>query len=270
MYASLCAIALLTAACGSNDTASTGTATEPNAASAVARLSYSIAATFPHDTASFTQGLAFHKGKLYEGTGNLGKSRLMQVDLQTGKPVNSKDLPADFFGEGVTVLNDTIYQLTWQNKVVLVYTANGLNKVRQFPLNTEGWGITNDGKHLIVSDGSSNLYFYDPSTFRLLRTQGVTMDEMPINYLNELEYINGFVYANRWQTPYILKIDPNSGIVQASLDLSDVVNRIKNKIPGHDTGTEATLNGIAYDEVAKKIYITGKLWPELYEVQFEH
>jgi glutamine cyclotransferase len=194
----------------------------------------------------------------------------MQVALQTGKPEITKDLPPDFFGEGVTVLNDTLYQLTWQNKVVLVYTVKDMKKVREFSINTEGWGITNDGKNLIVSDGSSNLYYYEPATFRLLRTQSVTMDETPVSNLNELEFINGFVYANQWQTPYILKIEPSSGIVQARLDFSDLVSRVQAKIPGHDTGTDATLNGIAYNDSTDKIYITGKYWPELYEVQFAH
>jgi glutaminyl-peptide cyclotransferase len=241
------------AACsGSGDQA--GTSAAP--ASTVKNLTYSVAATYPHDTSSFTEGLAFYKGRLYEGTGNTGKSKLMQVALQTGKPELTKDLPPDFFGEGVTVLNDTLYQLTWQNKVVLAYTVNDMKKVREFAIATEGWGLTNNGKELIVSDGSSNLYYYEPATFRLLRTQSVTMDEMPMSNLNELEFINGYLYANRWQTPYILKIEPSSGVVQARLDFSDLVSRVQAKIPGRDTGTDATLNGIAYNDSTNKIYIT--------------
>lgn len=264
----ICFITLISVlACDSNGD-SNNTSSAP--ATTVQSITYSIAGTYPHDTASFTQGLAFYKGSLYEGTGNLGKSKLMQVALQTGNAEKAQNLPPNFFGEGVTILNDTLYQLTWTNKVVLVYTIKDLKKAKEFPINTEGWGITNDGKSLIVSDGSSNLYFYDPATFRLLRTQSVTMDEMPINFLNELEYINGYIYANRWQTPYILKIDPSSGIVQSQLDFTDLVSRVQAKIPGHDTGTDATLNGIAYNDSTNKIYITGKYWPELYEVQFEH
>ena len=256
------------AACGSNDQ-SAGT-DGSGATSSVQQLSYTIAGTYPHDTTSFTQGLEFYQGKLLEGTGNLGQSKLMQVDLQTGKAIETRPLPGELFGEGITVLNDTLYQLTWQNRKVLVYTAKDLQKVKELPLNTDGWGLTNDGKSLIVSDGSSNLYFYEPSTFRLLRTQGVTMDEMPISMLNELQYINGYIYANLWQTPYIVKIDPNSGQVLARLDFTNLVQRVQAKIPQHNTGNEATLNGIAYNPETKKIYITGKLWPELYEVQFEH
>ncbi|WP_132055493.1 glutaminyl-peptide cyclotransferase [Pseudocnuella soli] len=236
----------------------------------VQQLSYSVAATYPHDTSSFTQGLEFYNGKLLESTGNLGKSKLMQVDMATGNAVTSKPLSAELFGEGLTVLNDTLYQLTWQNRKVLVYDAKSLQPIKELPLNTDGWGIANDGQNLIVTDGSSNLYFYEPGTFRLLRTQGVTMDETPIGNLNELEFINGFLYANIWQTPYIVKIDPSSGQVLARLDFSDLVQRVKTKIPQYDTGNEATLNGIAYDSTTRKIYITGKYWPELYEVQFEH
>lgn len=258
---------LVAAACNSN---ADQTNSPASPASSVQNITYSISGTYPHDTSSFTQGLVFYKGQLFEGTGNLGKSKLMQVALQTGKADVTKDLPANLFGEGVTVLNDTVYQLTWQNKVVLAYAVKDLKKVREFSIATEGWGITNDGKNLIVSDGSSNLYYYEPGTFRLLRTQSVTMDETPMSNLNELEFINGAVYANQWQTPYILKIEPASGVVQARLDFSDLVSRVQAKIPGHDTGTEATLNGIAYNDSTNKIYITGKYWPELYEVQFEH
>ncbi|HUP13095.1 MAG TPA: glutaminyl-peptide cyclotransferase, partial [Niastella sp.] len=156
-------------------------------------------------------------------------------------------------------------QLTWQEKVVFVYDPKTFKKIREFPLNTEGWGITNNGKNLIVSDGSSNLYFYEPSTFRLLRTQGVTEAGSPAINLNELEFINGFVYANQYEYNYILKIDPNSGQVVAKMDLSDLVDRVRTKAPQINV-----LNGIAYDTITKKIYITGKWWPELYEIQFEH
>lgn len=246
------------------------TNTDASPESSVTRLSYTVAGVYPHDTSSFTQGLTFYKGQLLEGTGYEGKSKLMHIDLKTGKPIQSVPLDNTYFGEGITVINDTIYQLTWKNNIVLVYAAQDFKKIKDFPLNTDGWGITNDGKNLIVSDGSSNLYFYEPSTFRLLRTQSVTEDGSPVSNLNELEYINGFIYANQWQYNYILKIDPNSGIVVGKLDLTELVNRIQAKIPGIDTGSVATLNGIAYDPQTNKIYITGKYWPEMYEIQFEH
>ncbi len=250
----------------SNDTSNNGNSSE----STVQHLSYSVVGVYPHNTSSFTQGLAFYKGQLLEGTGYEGKSKLMHVDIKTGKPVKEVSLDTAFFGEGITVINDTIYQLTWKNNLVLVYSANDLKKFKEFPLSTDGWGLANDGKNLIVSDGSSNLYFYEPSTFRLLRTQSVTEDGSPISNINELEYINGFIYANQWQYNYILKIDPNSGLVVAKMDLTELVNRIQAKLPGIDTGTVATLNGIAYDPQTNKVYVTGKYWPELFEIQFEH
>jgi len=254
---------VLVASCKNNDTSS-GTGTN-NAAPQTPILSYTVAATYPHDTSSYTQGLEFYKGQLLEGTGLEGKSKLAKVDLTTGKPLKNVPLDAKLFGEGITVLHDTLYQLTWQNKKVLVYTASDFKKIKEFPLNTEGWGLTNDGKNLIVSDGSSNLYFYEPSTFRLLRTQGVTEGGSPAFNINELEYINDFVYANQYEYNYILKIDPNSGQVVAKLDLSELANRVQSKDPQVNY-----LNGIAYDSVTKKVYVTGKLWPEMFQIQFEH
>ena len=226
-------------------------------------LTYSINNTYPHDTSSFTQGLIVYNNNLYEGTGENGHSKLLKVDLKTGKAEKEVKLEDKYFGEGITILNDTIYQLTWQNNVVFVYTLKDFKKIKEFHINTEGWGITNDGKNLIVSDGSSNLYFYEPSTFRLLRTQSVT-DAGSLAYnMNEMELIDGYVYANQWQLPYIFKIDPNSGQVTGKTDLTEMWNRIKIKDPLADVP-----NGIAYDSASKKIYITGKKWPELYEIQF--
>lgn len=232
-------------------------------------ISYSIVATYPHDTSSFTQGLAFYNGKLYEGTGNYDRSKLLEVDLQTGKAVREVKLEPKQFGEGITIWNDTIYQLTWQEHVVNVYTAKDFKKVKELKLNTEGWGITHDSTQLLVTDGSSNIYFYDPSTFRLLKVQAVLDNGSPVPNLNELEYINGFVYANQWQTNYILKIDPGSGMVVAKIDLTNEVNRIKAKIPDMEN-TGSFLNGIAYNAQNNKIYVTGKNWPEILEIQFQH
>ena len=258
-------LAFFIMACNNNDTSDNS-----NNAPQTPVLSYTIVAAYPHDTSSFTQGLAFYKGQLLEGTGNYGHSKLMQVDIQTGKPTKQVSLDSTLFGEGITVLNDTVYQLTWREKLVLVYSAKDFKKIKQFPLNTEGWGITNDGQNLIVSDGSNNLYFHEPSTFRLLRAQSVTENGSPSVNLNELEYINGFIYANQWQYANILKIDPNSGHVVGKMDLSDLVKRVQTKIPTVRTEDAAVLNGIAYDSTTNKTYITGKLWPEIYEIQFSH
>src|ERR1700733_7740592 len=170
-------------------------------------LNYTINNTYPHDTSSFTQGLIIYNDKLYEGTGENGQSKLLLVDLKTGKAETEVKLDYKYFGEGITILHDTIYQLTWQNNIVFAYTLKDFKKIKEFPISTEGWGITTDGKNLIVSDGSSNLYFYEPSTFLLLHTQSVT-DAGSLAYnMNELEYIDGYVYANQWQLPYIFKID---------------------------------------------------------------
>ena len=232
-------------------------------ANAPKSMSYSIINTFPHDTSSYTQGLLVYKGELIEGTGNYGFSKLKKVDLKTGKTQSEISLDKKYFGEGVTILNDTVYQLTWKEKTVFVYTLKDFKKVKEFVLNTEGWGLTTDGKNLIASDGSSTLYYYDPGTFKLLKTQDVTENGSLSYNLNELEYIDGFIYANQYLAPYIFKIDPSSGKVVAKADVTGMWDRVKVIDPLAEVP-----NGIAYDAVTKKIYLTGKLWPELYEVQF--
>lgn len=228
-------------------------------------ISYSIIKVYPHDTGSFTQGLVVYNGSMYEGTGEYGRSKLLKVNLATGKPEKEIALDKKYFGEGITILNDTIYQLTYKEKVVFAYSVKDFKKIKEFPLNKDGWGITTDGKNLIVSDGTNNLYFYQPSTFKLLHTLAVTETGSPAFNLNELEYINGFIYANQWQYNYILKINPSNGQVVGKADLSAMVNRVKAKDPNIDF-----LNGIAYDAASKKIYVTGKRWPYLYEIEFSH
>lgn len=244
--------------CKNNDKPANGP--DPNAPKS---MTVSIITTYPHDTSSYTQGLLIYKGQMYEGTGNYGFSKLKKVDLKTGKAEKEIKLDREFFGEGITILNDTIYQLTWKEKKVFVYTLNDFKKIKEFNVDIEGWGMTNDGKNLIVSTGGSELYYYDPSTFKLIQAQTVTESGMPANNLNELEFINGFVYANQYLNPYIFKIDPATGQVVAKADVSNLWTRIKSIKPDADVP-----NGIAYDSTSKKIYITGKWWPELYEVQF--
>lgn len=247
----------------SSDNSNTENTIADKTTGSVTTINYSIVGAYPHDTSSFTEGIMFYNGNLYESTGNRGKSKLLQVDLKTGKPVRQVSLPDAYFGEGISIIRDTIYQLTWQEHVVLVYSLKDFKKIGELPLNYEGWGLTTDGTNLIATDGSSNLYFYEPGTFKLLHTQGVTIDGAPAINLNELEYINGYVYANQWQYNTILKIDPASGQVVGRLDLSDMVNRLKSKYPQADV-----LNGIAYNAATKKVYVTGKWWPELYEINF--
>jgi len=238
-----------------------GTVTPP--ANAPKSMSYSIVATYPHDTSSYTQGLLIYNGVMYEGTGNYGKSKLKMVDLKTGKSQQEISLDKKFFGEGVTILNDTIYQLTWKEKTVFVYLLKDLKKIKEFPIEIEGWGLTTDGKNLIASNGSGDLFYYEPSSFKLVKTQTVTEAGSPSFNLNELEYIDGYVYANQYTYPYIFKINPGTGEIEAKADLTQMWDRIKAIDPDAEVP-----NGIAYDAAAKKIYITGKWWPELYEVQF--
>lgn len=237
-------------------------ASSPETASTVPSIGFTVTAAFPHDTSSFTEGLLFYKGSLLESAGNYNRSRLLRYDLKSGKRFNDIKLDDAYFGEGICVFRDTIYQMTWKEKKVLVYTKD-FKKIKELPLPIEGWGLTTDSTHLIASDGSSNLYFFEPSTFRLLRTQGITENGAPLSNINELEYIHGIIYANQWQTNSILKIDVATGQVIGRLDLSELERRAKIKNPQADV-----LNGIAYEPVTKKLYVTGKYWPEIYELQF--
>lgn len=230
----------------------------------VPQITYNLTGAFPHDTSAFTQGLEFYKGFLIEGTGNYGLSRLFKKDLTTGKVIKEVRLDSAHFGEGITILRDTIYQLTWKENVVNIYSAKDLKKIGTEGIRTEGWGLTNDGTYLIVSNGSNSLYFYN-SKFEHHHNIEVTENGTPAMNLNELEYINGFIYANQWQYNYILKINPANGEVVGKLDLTDLANRAKAKNP-----MEQFLNGIAYNPETDKIYVTGKYWPELYEITFAH
>ncbi|HWN88802.1 MAG TPA: glutaminyl-peptide cyclotransferase [Chitinophagaceae bacterium] len=228
-------------------------------------LGHTIIQVYPHDTSFYTQGLTFYKGELYEGTGDpgyVGQSRLMKIDLKTGKALKKISLSDKYFGEGITILRDSVYQLTWQEHKVFVYTLKDFKLVKEYDITGEGWGITNDGQRLIVSTGNGILYYYDPSTFRLLSKSSIMEGNNQTFNLNELEYIDGFVYANQYQYPYILKIDPAAGRVVAKYDVNDMWNRVKAIDPTVDVP-----NGIAYDSTTKKIFVTGKYWPEMYEIQ---
>lgn len=228
-------------------------------------MSYSVVTAHPHDTSSFTEGLLFYNGELYESTGNKGQSKLLKVDLATGKALKSISLDKAYFGEGIAIVRDTIYQLTYQEEVGFKYTLSDFKKVGEFKFaSKEGWGMTFDGTHIIASDGSKYLYYYEPSTFALVKKLEVLEGNSYAYNINELEFINGFIYANQWQSGYILKIDPASGRVVARADLSELKNRVLAKTPNIEPG----MNGIAYNAATKKIYVTGKNWPEIYEVQF--
>jgi glutamine cyclotransferase len=225
-----------------------------------------IVKSYPHSTASYTQGLEFYNGKLFEGTGDpgqQGKTVVGEISLQTGDFVGlKKGLDASKFGEGITILKDKLYQLTWQNQQCFVYDLATLDIVKEFQYVGQGWGLTNDGKWLIMSNGSEYITFRDPNTFNAVRTIQVYDDHGPRVALNELEYIDGMIYANVYQTSAILVIDPHSGRVMQEIDASELV------LMGQGSGD--VLNGIAYNSTTKQLFMTGKYWSKLFEVKLEN
>lgn len=236
--------------------------TDVSNAPSVPSISYSITGSFPHDTSYFTEGLEFHNNTLLESTGLNGQSRLVRTDLQSGKVLQEVQLDRKYFGEGITVLRDTLYQLTYRENLVFVYSANDFKKLGELPLTGEGWGLTNDGNHLIASNGSSDLFFYDPSTFKLLKTLTVRENGSFVPNINELEYVNGVVYANQWQSNNIFRIDLQTGNVVGKMNLSEIAAKEK-----AINSRSEVLNGIAYNPSTKKLYITGKNWSRIYEIQ---
>ena len=229
-----------------------------------AKWGLKIQNNFPHLETSFTQGLAFDSGKLFEGTGDpnqTGATLIAEVDIESGQIKRNIGLAASYFGEGITIFGEDLYQLTWKNQKCLVYDKKTFASIKEFTYTGEGWGLCNDGKNLIMSDGSQRLYFRDPKTFQLIKTIEVYSDQGPINYLNELEYIEGLVYANIWMSNSIAVIDPLSGKTMAIINADELVNLQKQGINGN------VLNGIAYNSTNKKLYLTGKYWSKLFEVQ---
>jgi glutamine cyclotransferase len=222
---------------------------------------YNIIQTYPHDSQAFTQGLVIENGNLYESTGRYGHSSVRQVDLNTGKVLKIHNLAKELFGEGLTVFNDQIVQLTLEAKTGFVYEPEHLEILQTFSYNTQGWGITHDGTHLIMSDGSSILRFLDPISFEVLFEIQVYDANVEVSQLNELEYIQGEIYANVWDTDRIVKISPKTGQVLGWIDL-------QNLLPAEDReqGVDV-LNGIAYDKEQNRLFVTGKLWPKLFEIE---
>jgi glutamine cyclotransferase len=253
-------VASLQCNAGANSGAPTNTTTENTA---VTRYNYQIVNMYPHDTNAFTQGLIFVDGKLYEGTGQEGQSSLREVELKTGQVLKKVDVPEPYFGEGITLLNGKIYQLTWQHHVGFIYNAQTFEQVGKFNYEGEGWGLTNDGHSLILSDGSNRLRFIDPDSFRVTKTIAVVDEGTPVKELNELEYVNGEIYANIWHNDRIVTIDPQSGRVTGSIDLTGLLQ------PGDVHDPEAVLNGIAYDAAGKRLFVTGKLWPRIFEIKIK-
>jgi glutamine cyclotransferase len=221
---------------------------------------FEIVAAYPHDPNAFTQGLAVADGKLYEGTGQYGASSIRLVDLASGRVLKQRPLNAMYFGEGIAILDGKLYQLTWQNGVGIVYDLATFDLQRTFRYTGEGWGLTHDGKRLVMSDGSATLRFLDPETFAVVEQLVVRDGDRPIDKLNELEYINGEIWSNIWYEDRIARISPKTGAVLGWIDLGALY-------PRSARGSEAVLNGIAYDAAAERLFVTGKNWPQLYEIE---
>lgn len=263
-------LGLLLAFAACNGDTATGDVDTGNGISAPAPITFSIDTVLPHDPGAFTQGLQFYNGKLYEGTGQLKESTLRIVDPKTGK-VEKKYLIPDstIFGEGITIFKNKIYQLTWENNKIFVYDIKNISapiKTLNWPY--DGWGITNDGNSLIISDGSDKLYYVLPdeekNSMKQLKIISVADNTGSLDNINELEFIDGYIFANRWQTDDILKIDTANGHVVGKMELKGLLSQYASKDMNQSTDV---LNGIAYDSTTKKLYITGKKWPKMFEIR---
>jgi len=223
---------------------------------------YRVVSVFPHDPTAFTEGLFYEDGLFYEGTGNKGASTLRRIDAATGVVQQSHQLADEFFGEGIVAFGDKIYQLTWQEHTGFVYDKATFSELARFQYPSEGWGMTHDGQRLIVSDGTATLQFWDPTTLQQTGTVVATLFGFPVSRLNELEYIGGEVFANVWQTNLIMRINPSDGQVTGVIDLTGLLDYA----PPATTPVDV-LNGIAYDAATGRIFVTGKYWPALFEIE---
>lgn len=226
-----------------------------------AQYTFRIVKTYPHDRNAFTQGLEYRDGVLYEGTGLVTRSALRKIKLDTGQVLQSFDLPQPFFGEGITVLNQQVVQLTWQSQTGFIYDKTSFRVLKSFSYPGEGWGMTNDGKQIYMSDGTSQIRVWDPVSFKEIRRIRVTDGGKPITALNELEFVRGEIWANVWQTDRIARISPADGRVLGWVDLSGILPKAER------AGADAVLNGIAYDAASDRLFVTGKLWPKLFEIK---
>jgi len=222
---------------------------------------YNVINVYPHDRNAFTQGLVFEDGFLYEGTGLYGQSSLRKVELESGEVLQIYELPEQFFGEGITTYEDKIIQLTWKSHVGFVYDKESFDLLGEFSYSTEGWGITYDGERLIMSDGTSTLYFLNPETFERIGQIEVFDHRGPVTKLNELEYVEGQIYANIWQADRVAIISPETGRVVGWIDLTGLLTEEDRSQPVD------VLNGIAYDAANGRLFVTGKLWPKLFEIE---
>ena len=222
---------------------------------------YQVVNAYPHEITAFTQGLIYRDGALWEGTGKNGHSRLARIDLESGERKQTVQLADRYFGEGIEMIGDRIYQLTWRSHMVFVYDRESLERLETHYNAREGWGLAFDGEHLILSDGSASLQFIDPEGFVPVREIEVTVRGQPLNLLNELEYIDGEIWANVWQTDFIVRIDPASGVVNSIVDLAGLAARTELG------SSEAVLNGIAWDSENRRLFVTGKHWANLFEIE---
>jgi glutaminyl-peptide cyclotransferase len=258
------------AACGTDTPAASDTSktavpdTSTNAPPARTPVyAYDIVQEWPHDRSAFTQGLQWHENRLFEGTGQVGQSSIREVELQTGRVIRKRDVPPPHFGEGIVILGDNLYEITWTTGVAFVYDWRTFNPKGQFRYEGQGWGLTTDGKSLIMSDGSSTLQYRDPATFAVQKTVSVSDKGQPVSKLNELEWVKGEVWANVWESDQIARINPATGEVTGWIDLKGILP------PMDRTGGEDVLNGIAYDAAQDRLFVTGKLWPKLYEIKLK-
>ncbi|MFN8376805.1 MAG: glutaminyl-peptide cyclotransferase [Anaerolineae bacterium] len=240
------------------------TATEAAAVSTVEFLVPQVLSVRPHDTAAFTEGLLWHEGSLYESTGQNGNSYVREVNPETGEVLRQVDAPDDVFGEGISIVGNRIIELTWRNEVAFVYDLETFASVGTFTYEGEGWALCYDGERLVMTDGTPNLFFRNPETFELIGQVAVTLDGQPISNLNEIECVDGQVYANVWLTDGIVRIDPTTGNVTASIDATGLLTAEERAA----AGSNGVLNGIAYVPEEDVFFITGKLWPHLFEVRF--
>lgn len=224
-------------------------------------LGYEVIREFPHDAAAFTQGLLVSQGHWIESTGGYGTSGIRRVERESGKILKRTDLPADFFGEGAAEMDGKIYQLTWQSQRGFIYDTKTLRKLDEFQYQGEGWGLTNDASSLIMSNGSDRLRYLDPKTFHVWRELPVRINGEPVNLLNELEFIEGEIFANVWHTDRIVRINPKDGNVIGVIDLTGIDAKEKRRDPQH------VLNGIAYDPKTGEMFVTGKCWPKIYQIR---
>jgi glutaminyl-peptide cyclotransferase len=225
------------------------------------KYGYRIVRTYPHDREAFTQGLFYHGGTLYEGTGQETGSTLREVELETGRVLRQHNLDASLFGEGITLHNDRIFQVTWENKVGFVYDRATFKVLNRIYYPTQGWGLTTVGNRIVMSDGTNVLYFYEPESFTALSRLEVYDDKNKIDNLNELEFINGEIWANIWMSDQVARIDPETGKVNGYINLAGLLSN-NDKLPDTDV-----LNGIAWDQDGDRIFVTGKRWPKLFEIR---